>query len=78
MKPTEWRSYDADGNLEAVYVGDEAARINQACNSHDDLVAALESMYALHTGEHGDTYQEALTKALNKAEAALDIAKGEA
>ena len=55
-----------------------AAFIVQACNSHDDIVAALEAMYAIHTGEHADNYQEALTKALNKAEAALDLAKGEA
>lgn len=49
-----------------------AAYIVQACNAFPELVEALESLYALHTGEHGpDDYQAAKSKALDKAEAAL-------
>jgi hypothetical protein len=33
----------------------------------------LQALYAIHTGEHGpDEHQAALTRALNKAELAMD------
>lgn len=51
--------------------------IARACNSHADLLAALEEIIWITESQHGEDWDTALPDALNIARAAIAKARGE-
>ena len=78
---TSWREIlSTSGEFSPAYVGEaldyNAAFIVRACNSHDDLVAALAGMMPENTGYGQSMDWEAYAAAVKVARAALAKAKG--
>ena len=77
--PVSAEIYDGAGNLIAEYLEpDTAFNIVQACNSHDDLVAALTELAEYAAQEIGLQVADCMAGPIGNARAALKRAKGEA